>query len=149
MGKQCIPMKRLVAPMILLLLVVASCQKQPVKTEEKTDGQTSAVKTGVAAAEGADVFVDGNKLRFNSLASYEKYASNESDRTILKNFADGSEGFKSLQERKFGIQDELYDLFLDQILNEDHIVSIGSFLVKLDLENDRGLATDRNAPNAY
>lgn len=147
MGTHSIKIKWLIIPMVLMVLGVASCQKQPAA---KTAEEKLSVRSGGAAAEeSAEVFVEGNKLRFTSLVAYEKYASNEVDRSILKNYADGSEAFRSLQEKKYGIQDGLYDPFLDQILNEDHIVSIGTFLVKLDLESGKGLAINRDAAGAY
>jgi hypothetical protein len=150
MKKNSATIQWLVIPVMLVLLSLASCQKNPgAKTTDEATELTSTGKPGMTAGEGVDVLVDGNMLRFTSLTAYDKFAGNEVDRTILKNFADGSEAFKSLQEKKFGIQDELYDLFLDQVLNEDHIVAIGSFLVKLDLENERGFAIDRSTPGAY
>ncbi len=106
MKKNSATIQWLVIPVMLVLLSLASCQKNPgAKTDEATE-ISSTGKPGMTAGEGADVLVDGNMLRFTSLTAYDKFAGNEVDRTILKNFADGSDAFKSLQEKKLGPQDE-------------------------------------------
>lgn len=134
---------------LTLLSIIASCNKGPQAKPEEEQEQTMFVKTGGAAAEGADVFIQGKALAFTSLAVYERFANDETDRTIVKGLADGSTEFTSIEEKTYEQDDSEYDGFLGQLLNEDHIVAIANFLVKVDIENERTLAIDKNAPNAY
>lgn len=139
---------RLTYALTFLLIIVSSCNKGPqAKTEDQE--QSMAVKPGGLAGEGADVFIQGKALAFTSLAGYEKFANDETDRTIVKSLADGSTEFTSIEEKTYEQDDSEYDGFLGQLLNEDHIVAIANFLVKVDIENERTLAIDKNAPNAY
>jgi hypothetical protein len=137
----------LVCPMLLLFASLPSCKKGP---QAKSEEKASYVKPGGAASEtGGDVFIEGKALTFTSLAGYEKYANLETDRTILKGLADGSAEFTSIEEKLVEGQNSEYEGFLAELLNEDHIVTIANFLVKVDLENERTLAIDKNLPNAY
>lgn len=130
----------------MLLIGVASCKKGPQAKEEIINAE----KTGKANARiGGDVIVEGRALKFSSLAVYEQFANDEIDRSIIKGLADGSTDFTSIEERTGEAMNSDYDGFLGQLLNEDHIVALANFLVKVDLENERTLAIDKNAPNAY
>ena len=95
-----------------------------------------------------DVSVNGNHLKFISLAVYEQYANNELDRSLLTNLATANSGVTTLEEIN-NAQDTLYPEFLKQILNTDEIVEAGSFLIKVDLENNRALIISSSDPNAY
>jgi hypothetical protein len=104
--------------------------------------------TSVTPCPPADVSVNGNHLKFISIATYEQYANNELDRSILTNLATANSGVTTLEELN-NAQDTLYPDFLKQILNTDEIVEAGSFLIKVDLENHRALVISSNDPNAY
>lgn len=140
--------QRLSYAILSFSIMATSCNKGP-QAKTKNDEKTSYIKPGGSASEGADVFIQGKALAFTSLAGYEKFANDETDRTIIKGLADGSSDFTSIEEKTFEGQDTEYDGFLGQLLNEDHIVAIANFLVKVDIENERTLAIDKNATDAY
>ncbi len=97
---------------------------------------------------GSDVSVNGNRLKFPSIALYEQYADNQLDRSTLTNLATSSSEITTLQEIN-NEQDTLYPDFLKQVLNQDLILEAGSFLIKIDLENERALVTNSGESNAY
>lgn len=105
-----------------------------------------AVCSPIAAQE---VHVDRNVMAFASFDAYDRYASNEYDRTILQHHAWNNDSLTTRAERGAGGGDDVYPEFLNMVLNEDNIVRISSFLVKVDLDNGFALAIDANAPNAY
>jgi hypothetical protein len=45
--------------------------------------------------------------------------------------------------------DDLYPEYLQEILNDDSIVQIGRFYIKVDLVNDKGLVVDAGSADAY
>lgn len=96
------------------------------------------------------VYVRDNYLMFPSISDYESYANNETDRSILFYYTYGDSAVTSRSEVQEAENDEeLYPDFLNLILNQDNIVGIGSFLVKVDMVNGYGLAINVNEPNAY
>ncbi|HEX6094950.1 MAG TPA: hypothetical protein VF432_01400 [Thermoanaerobaculia bacterium] len=98
----------------------------------------------------AQVYVRDNYLMFTSIGAYESYANNETDRSILYYYTYGDSSVTSRAEVQEGENDEeQYPDFLNLILNQDNIVGISSFLVKVDLINGRALAINVNEPNAY
>ena len=106
-----------------------------------------------------EVSVRDNYLAFSSIAAYDSYADGEADRNVLYELTYGDPAVttraevRDPEEPSCGVEsqneEELYPDFLNLILNEDNIVGIGSFLVKVDLENGRGLAIDAGEPDAY
>lgn len=97
----------------------------------------------------SEVSVNDNRLKFGTLALYVQYASNELDRSIFVQLSAQSGALTTMAESSNGIEDDLYAEFLTQILNTDHIMEVGSFLIKLDLENHRALVINSSNANAY
>ena len=97
-----------------------------------------------------EVYVDGNVMAFTSYDAYERYASNEYDRGILQYYAQSSYYLTTRAESQEGENEEdVYPDFLNMVLNQDSIVRISSFLVKVDLYSGFGLAINASEPNAY
>lgn len=97
-----------------------------------------------------DVYVENNYLAFSSIAAYDAYAANEADRGNLVWLTYNDWNVTTRAEAQYEENDEeLYPDFLNLVLNQDNIVRIGSFLVKVDMANSRGLAINANEPNAY
>src|SRR5258706_5946117 len=98
----------------------------------------AAVLLCCSIANAQDVYVNGNVLTFSSIPAYDAYAGNEADRSVLSSLARESSGLTTLEERNGGAsEDDLYPEFLTQVLNEDLIMGISHFLVKVDLYNGR------------
>lgn len=95
------------------------------------------------------VSVNGNRLKFPTIAVYEQYADNLLNRNVLINLANSNSSLITMAEQDPNDQNDLYPDFLEQILNQDQIVEIGTFLVKIDLVNSRVLAIKSNTLNAY
>lgn len=107
---------------------------------------TQGFSTGCA---GADVFANGNVLKFASLDVYEQFADNLLDRTALMDAASQSSTLITLEEANPGADDTIYADFMRMILNTDYIVEIGEFLIKIDLANDRALVIQSSNYDAY
>ena len=45
--------------------------------------------------------------------------------------------------------DDLYPEYLQEILNDDSIVNIGNYFIKIDLVNDKGLTINKSLPESY
>lgn len=104
----------------------------------------------VSRAQG--ISVERGTLKFASIAAYESFAENVSNREAIRELAYSSPELTTMQERGSVPQfdgDDLYPEFLQSFLNADNIVKIANFWVKIDLENRRGLIADENLPNAY
>jgi hypothetical protein len=104
----------------------------------------------VCSSLAAQVSVENNYLFFPSIGEYEQYANNEVDRSTLFYYTYKNAAVTSRAEVQEGENDEeVYPDFLNLILNQDNIVRISSFLVKVDLNNGYALAINANEPNAY
>jgi hypothetical protein len=96
----------------------------------------------------------GNVMNFSSVAAYEPYADDESTWASLRNIAVQSSTLTTLAEQGGSsegqvTEDTLYPDFVKEVLNTDYIFQIGSYLIKIDLFNDRGLVIDAGNTNAY
>lgn len=102
-----------------------------------------------ATATQAQVSVVSNYLKFNTLADYEDYANGVEPVSTLENLASNSGSFTSMYEQSGGVEDTLYPPFVTHVLNTDHIAQVGPFLVKIDVENNKGLAIAAQTQGAY
>lgn len=99
--------------------------------------------------------VEGNFISFPSVASYEGYAENESIWGDLRNIAVQSTMVTTLAEEVANSGKELEDVypdypdFLAEVLNLDNIFSIGGYLIKIDMINERGLMVSSGSNDAY
>jgi hypothetical protein len=96
----------------------------------------------------SEVSVNGNRLKFATIGSYEQYADNELDRSNLTILATQSGSITTLEELN-NEQDTLYPEFLKQVLNQDFIMEVSGFLIKIDLQNERVLVIESWRSNAY
>ena len=97
-----------------------------------------------------EAYVDGNVIAFSSIDAYDRYASGELDRSIFYYYAYSNSALTTRAEVQEGENDEeLWPDFLNLVLNQDKIMRISSFLVKVDLDNGFALAINANEPNAY
>ena len=82
------------------------------------------------------MFYNDNRVVFNSVETYDNTISNLSDPNTLKSIEQiNKNSLKSL--KKSDKQDDLYDDFLPTILNEDKIVQIGKWIIKVDIQNEK------------
>lgn len=88
-------------------------------------------------------------LVFTSVASYESYTDDESSWEALRKIAFESSKLTTLAELEEKEVESLYPDFLKEVLNTDYIFQIGDYLIKIDLENNRGLVIAANNTNAY
>jgi hypothetical protein len=98
-----------------------------------------------------EAYVEGNYLAFSSIDAYDRYASNEADRSYLYYYTYYDSNVTSRAEMQEGSanDEEVYPDFLNLVLNQDNIMRISTFLVKVDLDNGFALAINANQPNAY
>lgn len=112
---------------------------------------TIVVLCCASAALAQDAYVSNNVIVFPSIASYDGYAGGAVDRSSLTTLARESSLPTLSQREGFDVDDENnpYPEFLGQVLNQDLIMQISRFYVKVDLYNGRALAIDVSQPNAY
>lgn len=87
-------------------------------------------------------------------SSIEEYQSLFTDPNTIEEKADKvAARFGTYNERArfeaWGIEDTLYSDFLQKILNEDYIVKIGEWLIKIDKINEKALALNEKYSNQY
>ena len=96
-------------------------------------------------------------VHFPTIADYEYFVENPESRTAITSFT-ASRGISTMKgqylaaETQMGaIPAEAEDMpeFLQEVLNADKIVAIGSFYVKIDLQNQRVLAIQSNVDGSY
>jgi hypothetical protein len=105
---------------------------------------------------GQNLSISNGTLKFSSLAIYEQYAENILNQNEIILATQSIKTFANLPTPP-AVEDSddpepadsLYPEFLRLILNTDKIVTIGNFLVKIDLDNHIGLVIAANAPKAY
>ena len=97
-------------------------------------------------------------VHFPTITDYEYFADNPDNKTAITSFT-ASRGIVTLKSRVDAadpsflaaeplIAEEMPE-FLQEILNADKIVTIGSFYVKIDLQNQRVLAIQSNKLDSY
>lgn len=93
---------------------------------------------------------NGNVMNFSSVSSFETYTDDEDTWSNLHSIATQSSTLTTLAEQEeTDVADTLYPEFLREVLNTDNIFQIGSYLIKIDLLNDRGLMIASSNANAY
>lgn len=105
--------------------------------------------TIVSLSYAQNLTVVNGTLKFSSLAVYEQYADETLDQNEITTLSTSSAALTTLAELDGAEADTLNPDFIKLILNTDKIVHLGSLLVKIDLENHRGLAIADDATNAY
>lgn len=110
----------------------------------------------IKPSKAQNLTIENGTLKFSSLGVYSQYAENplaedeitEITSSILtlanQSITTGEEDSDDIEPA-----DSLYPEFLRLILNTDKIVTLGNYLVKIDLENHQGLAINSNTPDAY
>ena len=89
------------------------------------------------------VELKGNYLNFPTIADYEYFANNPENRGVIDMFSE-----TTLLKNQGTLSDEIPE-FLLSILNQDFIVKIGSYLIRLDFLGKRGLAINLKHEDAY
>lgn len=95
---------------------------------------------------------NGNVMIFNGAAAYEPFTENESSWATLRNVATQSSTLTTMAEQESFAPlnaDTLYPDFLKEVLNTDQIFQIGTYLIKIDAINNRGLMINASNANAY
>ncbi len=102
--------------------------------------------------------IENGALKFSSIDVYEKYAENTFDRNDINIATTNLITLSKLKEwitptysegEEEIAMDTLYPDFLRTILNVDKIFAVDSFLIKMDLENNRALVINSTVTNAY
>jgi len=100
--------------------------------------------------------ISNGTLKFSSLKVYEQYAENSLDQSeivkvtsTISTLANQEPDLGGEDAEDIEPADSLYPDFLKQILNTDKIVTIGNYLVKIDLDNHIGLVITADDPSAY
>ncbi|HGJ67209.1 TPA: hypothetical protein ENS27_17755 [bacterium] len=124
-------MKKLI-PLFLLGLLFITCSKK----DEKLSPPTSS-----------GIELKQNRISFNDEKSYtdiiSKYQTDESSAlNLLKPYK--PKLLKSSTVESINSADSLYDPFLLEILNEDKIVEIGEWIIKVDMPNNKVFALHIN-----
>ena len=88
-------------------------------------------------------------VSFPTIADYDYFADNPDNRGTIDIMVINSGLITTLSTLADGTVPEEVPDFLKQILNIDYIVSIGSFYVKIDFINQRGLVISAASPGAY
>lgn len=83
-----------------------------------------------------EVFFKNNYVAFNSIEVYDKTIVDLSKEKTLDDLKQINENPLSNLKRSSDLNEELYDDFLLSILNEDKIVQIGQWIIKVDMENE-------------
>ncbi len=87
-----------------------------------------------------------NVVTFPTITDYEYFANNPAERNSLEAVVKNS-AVQTLSKQE--ITAEEIPEFLQTILNQDYIVAIGSFYIKLDIKNNKCLAVKNDVENAY
>ena len=90
--------------------------------------------------------VKENVVTFPTITDYEYFANNPTERNSLEAVVKNS-AVQTLSKQE--ITAEEIPEFLQTILNQDYIVAIGSFYIKLDIKNNKCLAVKNDVENAY
>ncbi|WP_462252588.1 hypothetical protein [Ferruginibacter sp.] len=95
---------------------------------------------------------NGNVMIFNGVVAYESFTENENTWLSLRNVAVQSSTLTTMAEQESLTPlnaDTLYPDFLKEVLNIDQIFQIGTYLIKIDEINNRGLMINAGNANAY
>ncbi len=92
-----------------------------------------------------------NVMNFSSVSLYESFADDENTLPSLHSIAIQSGTLTTLAELQWLVEDNdtLHPDFLKEVLNTDYIFQIGSYLIKIDLYNNRGLVILSSNTDAY
>lgn len=98
---------------------------------------------------GQNITGKNGTVSFPTIADYEYFADNPDARVSIDNYVNSAGNITTLKNLPTFAPDDETPEFLKQVLNTDNIVSIGSFYVKIDFINSRGLAINSSTKNAY
>ncbi len=102
-------------------MIINACQKEELS---KTND----------ALEAPEIFFKENRVAFNTIENYENLVTNISEKKISL-LQDVNQNPLSTFKKSLNRSEELYDDFLLSILNEDKIVQIGQWVIKVDMES--------------
>ncbi len=88
-------------------------------------------------------------VSFPTIADYEYFADNPNARASIDNFVNTNGTITTLKNASATDTGDVIPEFLLQVLNTDNIVAIGSFYVKIDFVNSRGLVISSTPKNSY
>lgn len=100
------------------------------------------------SAQNNDLSVANGTIKFNSYDTYESYANNPGTQDAIRTLATGSDAVTTLLEAGNTSEDDV-PLFLQSVLNTDNVFSIGNYLIKIDLPNNRALVINSSVANSY
>ncbi len=93
--------------------------------------------------------VDVNRVVFESIEEYENLF--EDPKTTGKKASEVAARFSTFNEATVdsALEDTLYPEFLQKILNDDHVVQIDKWLIKVDAEKEQVLVLDKKYLDQY
>jgi hypothetical protein len=101
------------------------------------------------SANAQNVTGKNGTVSFPTIADYEYFVDNPDARVAIDNYVNSAGTINTLKNLPTYAPDDETPEFLKQVLNTDNIVSIGSYYVKIDFVNGRGLAINSSTKNAY
>jgi len=101
-----------------------------------------------AKAQNSGLSIENGTVKFSTIEIYESYADNQENLNSLKELSFSSSELTTLKEIGNTSDDDIPE-FLQSILNYDNIFTIGSYLIKIDVDNNRALVINSSVTNAY
>ena len=105
-------------------ICLVSCQKEELNQTLKSKSQE------------IDIYFNSKFLTFKTIESYKKTIGDLSDEKTLVNLKQINENPLRNLKTATGLDEDLYPEFLLTILNEDKIVQIGEWIIKVDMEKN-------------
>ncbi len=96
-----------------------------------------------------NVTAKNGAVSFPTIADYEYFADNPTARASIDNFVNANGTITTLKNASATDTGDAIPEFLLQVLNTDNIVAIGSFYVKIDFVNSRGLVINSTGKGNY
>jgi len=148
--------------MMVVAIFMTSCEQETIITDEIQDVELNSIDNAPENSTQEEVdFIDENDysqlkvnngvLEFGSIDYYESFLDNsENPKTDFLVEHIGNLDFKSFSK---SIQDRSQDLFEDEfitsIINENQIVKIGKWFIKLNIETKKVYASSEESNNAH
>ena len=101
-----------------------------------------------AKAQNSGLSIENGTVKFSTIEFYESYADNPENLNYLKELSFSSSELTTLKEIGNTSDDDIPE-FLQLILNNDNIFTIGKYLIKIDVDNNRALVINSSVTNAY
>jgi len=151
-------MKKLIYGITLLStlgLAMFSCEKESLiekaeqETKQKSIGLDSKNIEFIDQNDYSKLRIENNVLEFESIDYYESFLSRETEHReefLIKKLKDLN--FKSFSEKVKSQEDDI-DFFVKSILDENGIVKIGKWFIKLNFSNEKVYACSDEKKDAY